>query len=429
MSEAVDPKRNRDALNEHRGGLGQEIKPKGRPMHTPRRRRAIFISSALLISFVLSFFCLELLCFVFEDQIFAQSMYVYDRTIGYRVRAGHDWFGHPTNRFGFNDQDHQVEKPEDVYRIVMLGDSFAWMGGYEPNYVYRIEKHLENGLGGNLSNHYKRIEVINASYPGLNTAQERDLLEEIALQYEPDLVLLGFFAGNDIFDATPGWRVMSIGGVLTPVYEGDGGIRHLFGRPLLRKSRLVLGLQQWRARRRVRPPEAPPQSPTPSGRTLPNGFDNRSTEYSLAEWYREHNHEIITQLDRHKMSLFESRYLQVAQELKAIDQLLAAKDVPWKIIAFPAEYQVNPYLLTEAAKTHGQTPGDYDLDAPQAWLAEQAQALGVEYWDLLPAFQAAHVAEGGLYIPNDSHWNRAGNELAAEIIAQKLVRSGLGQEK
>ena len=48
-------------------------------------------------------------------------------------------------------------------------------------------------------------------------------------------------------------------------------------------------------------------------------------------------------------------------------------------------------------------------------------AQGIAFADLLPAFADAHARGQGLYVPNDTHWNRAGNRLAAVELAD-IVR-------
>jgi hypothetical protein len=46
-----------------------------------------------------------------------------------------------------------------------------------------------------------------------HTGEQLALLKKYALQYKPDLVVLGFFCGNDILDADPHRKRIVIGGV------------------------------------------------------------------------------------------------------------------------------------------------------------------------------------------------------------------------
>jgi hypothetical protein len=53
-------------------------------------------------------------------------------------------------------------------------------------------------------------------------------------------------------------------------------------------------------------------------------------------------------------------------------------------------------------------------------VGENLKRLNVDYLDLTPAF-VAEAATSRLYRNNDSHWNIAGNRLAAGLIAEYLV--------
>ena len=101
------------------------------------------------------------------------------------------------NAGGWRDLEHARAKPADVYRIAVLGDSYA-----EAMQVKRAEtfwallpERLRAGCGFQSA---KRIEVLNFGVSGYGTAQEYLTLETAALAYRPDLVLLQFTNGNDV---------------------------------------------------------------------------------------------------------------------------------------------------------------------------------------------------------------------------------------
>jgi GDSL-like Lipase/Acylhydrolase family len=100
------------------------------------------------------------------------------------------------NKQGFrSERDFSYSKTDGVLRVIMLGDSHTQ--GYEARqdrtYAAIIERYLnERGL---------KIEVINTGVSGFSTAEAAVLLEYEALKYDPDVVILGFFA-NDMEDNT-----------------------------------------------------------------------------------------------------------------------------------------------------------------------------------------------------------------------------------
>ena len=65
------------------------------------------------------------------------------------------------------------------------------------------------------------------------------------------------------------------------------------------------------------------------------------------------------------------------------------------------------------------SPSDFDFTAPNRLLSAVLKQQNIEVLDLYDAFSVA-AASTALYKPNDSHWNIAGNKLAAETIATDL---------
>lgn len=92
------------------------------------------------------------------------------------------------NERGLRDRSHSYERPEDVERILVLGDSFAW--GYGVEESERFSQRLEDLLD---------VEVINAGVSGYSTDQELLWYKNEGIKYETDLVVL-VMAGNDMGD-------------------------------------------------------------------------------------------------------------------------------------------------------------------------------------------------------------------------------------
>lgn len=91
-----------------------------------------------------------------------------------------------TNSQGIrSDKEFSFEKPDDTFRIIILGDSFGM--GYEVS--------LEDSFATKLENYFTKetglkCETINLSTSGHGTAEELIVLKEKGLKYDPDLVLL-----------------------------------------------------------------------------------------------------------------------------------------------------------------------------------------------------------------------------------------------
>jgi hypothetical protein len=87
-------------------------------------------------------------------------------------------------------------KPKDTVRIAVLGDSFA------EAFQVPMEKTFWSILQSELNQYKpfgdKNIQVINFGVSGYGTAQELIRLRTRVWKYEPDIILLTFYVGNDI---------------------------------------------------------------------------------------------------------------------------------------------------------------------------------------------------------------------------------------
>jgi hypothetical protein len=105
------------------------------------------------------------------------------------------------NRDGLRDRDHDFAKPAGAYRIAILGDSMAEAMQVDRENAFPAL--LERDLAGCAALHGQKPEVINLGVNGYGTAQELIALREQGWKYQPDLVLLAFFLGNDVRNNHP----------------------------------------------------------------------------------------------------------------------------------------------------------------------------------------------------------------------------------
>jgi hypothetical protein len=135
-----------------------------------------------------------------------------DKQFGYRLRPNVDFIQVEENRsrvvinsVGLRDQEVQVEKPEGITRIGLLGDSI--IEGVHVPWAQTVDARLEEELKDNF-----RIEVLNFSQSGASLPQLLEIAKAFQAKFEIDLFVVNhsameFLSGN-MFDngRLPGYR-------------------------------------------------------------------------------------------------------------------------------------------------------------------------------------------------------------------------------
>lgn len=98
------------------------------------------------------------------------------------------------NALGYRNDEFPLEKPEGVYRIVVLGGSSTYdvrIADNAQTFTAQLEKLMREKYG------YQRVEVINAGVPGYNSWEILVNLEFRVLDLDPDLVII-YEGTNDV---------------------------------------------------------------------------------------------------------------------------------------------------------------------------------------------------------------------------------------
>lgn len=170
----------------------------------PRRsvlRRFAFGLITVLLSLGVSLTAAELILKYQRRQVeqsdrLASGMMLFDPWLGWRLSP--NWYGdhrhhdfevsYRINQFGFRGDFSQ---PDGARRYAVVGDSFTFAQGVNDN---RTFVYLLNEAGGD------RYGFLNFGVPGYSTDQEYLLIRERVRLFEPDVVLLVVYLGNDLFD-------------------------------------------------------------------------------------------------------------------------------------------------------------------------------------------------------------------------------------
>jgi len=345
----------------------------------------------------------------------------YDERLGTRLIPGKEgWWTQEDHEFlvpvkinalGLRDRERTWEKPAGTSRVLLVGDS----------YIEALQVPVEDALGPLLEARLKAkgaaVEVINAGVSGYGTAGELLWFRDIGRRFEPDLVLLAFYPGNDVKNNSP-----VLEKALVPEYGADGSAARIVGKKstasrkgLLGRSaaymylrKLILTRQPALASLLVRAGVM-----RPSAIRAGDVVDDVPVDYWVyanpppAEWtqawrYTERN------LDDFRAAVLErgSRFAVVV--VTARDQIDTES---WQAVR-----AIYPRLAD----------GGWDLDRPTARVLEWCQDRGVACLSLVPAFRIARDSGADrLHFTHDGHWTAAGHRLASEAVAQFIERESL----
>ncbi|MDY7021961.1 MAG: GDSL-type esterase/lipase family protein [Cyanobacteriota bacterium] len=369
----------------------------------------------LLCWTVFPLFLVEVLMIVLEPYLF-KGLYQYDPDLGFKIRP----YANGNNQFGFNDRDYPLEKDPDKFRIVVVSDSFNWAGGKEGNYTALLENKFAEYYS------QPKVEVINTGYPGTHTGEQLEMLKKFGLQYNPDLVVLGFFVGNDFIDADPNRKRIIVNDIYIDIDKREELI--VFGYPMIGQSRLWLFIQQKykifqeaaKSQQALQFTEKLIASSTPQNLTSPPPVEQSPGILSL---------ETFLEVEKNRLSFCEKEDLAegdwdkninyVLENISEMSRILAEKNIQFLVAIYPDEFQVNPKLLNQVVNQFELDPKDYQINCMQNILRKHLEANSIEYIDFLERFKAEQQKQH-LYLLQEPHWNSAGNQLAAEILFKRL---------
>ena len=327
------------------------------------------------------------------------------------------------NGQGLRDSEHAPAKPPGVVRIAVLGDSFAEALQVPVRDTFWAV--LERRLAGCPALDGRRVEALNFGVSGYSTAQSLIALRRKVWRYDPDLVLLAFFAGNDVTD-----NAFALSGYPRRPYfrleEGrlvldDGflkGRRFRLQRlvwtglvdPLIDHSRLVQLLNEVRRGRFAifGPADAPEAGTTaaPVAGVPASVFRPPATPAWRQAW-----------------RVTEALILAMDRETRArgADFWLVTLSVGWQVHPDPA-------VRRRRMRALGAETAFY----PERRLRGFAAGNGIHILTLAPPLQRLAEAEGvhmhGFADPNsgDGHWNPNGHRHAGRLIAERLCRAFAG---
>ena len=350
-----------------------------------------------------------------------------------------DLVRHPLYQFPFfTDAEGFRNRPgAEAAPVAALGDSFT------DAMTLPVELGWPSRLSARLG-----VPVRNYGTAGFGPGQERRVLEEYVLGRRPRVVVVGFFAGNDLQDAerfahfeqdasfrtsfAHGWKFKEIVARFDNLYA-------------VSVARGITSLLRHPAPGREEPGEAEAYSgddPKAPG-VFRAGFDRglftvpvagQTLRFAFLPAYLN-----TLRFSRGEIEawpgwvLTREAYRQMDREIRAAGARLVVMFIPHKAQVYLPLLQASlpPLELARALEATLRQP-DRPLDlggmldnrlAMNGLLRDFCAQEGIAFLDLTEALQARVARGQNVYFPDDSHWNAAGHETASEAL-EVLLRAG-----
>lgn len=314
------------------------------------------------------------------------------------------------NSLGFRDREHSSTKPHGTIRILGIGDSFVF-GAVPPSENFLTI--AAAGLNEQLREDTVAAEMVLMGVCVYSPKQELAVLKAIGLALDPDMVILNFFVGNDVTDIRLRGKVVA-------------GRRYFLGSPrpwlsLLRQSQLFLLAEKvWLSRIRAKLARwRVPRSAVDSRRAAAPG--SLPVPEILGRQYLRIQQKRLPVYARSMPNSIHESWEEIERCLVEFDTTCREAGIPWLLHVIPSEIQVDPQTRADVLRGLGLSPTAYGFDAPQLRLRAFADTHGISILDPLPELRARSHRGARLYIPNDTHWNSAGNRHAGEILGRFLL--------
>ena len=294
-------------------------------------------------------------------------------------------------------------KKNDVVRILGLGDSFSvYLRDKKQNYNNILQQEfIASGKGD--------VEIVNAGMEAMGPGYYWHILNNYGDLINPDLVLVGFFMGNDIEE---GEFVVYIGNFISEPkdlikrYSKYDQFRHL------RLYRLLKNKYTRYREEQIKKEEIKRQPSQPVGTFSQATFLEVEKQRS---WI----------FDKNKRDELQQRWHDCSDIILKMKDWCDRRKIKLVIALLPDQFQVDQEIR-EAVLTKYKNIAEKNLDLsyPDNLIANFCRTHNINCLDMLGQFQEQGKTRR-LYSLRDSHWNEAGNRLAADLIFEYLQKNQL----
>lgn len=291
------------------------------------------------------------------------------------------------NSKGLRGPDISYEKSDDVYRVMILGDSYT--EGYTVDLEDSFPEILRNELSKKVRN--KKVQVINSGVGGYSTDQEYLYMKEEGRKYKPDLTVLMFCENDVYFNTQPMyWR-----GCKPYFMFGDGKL-------ILKNTPVPKPFGQ--------------SQPKSSGLALPRSYllSYLIERYEYMVMARIKDPTPTTKIGVIKYDQdIDNSWLITEAIIKELKLLLDSENCGLVVSYIPKVELIHGDLSRSAMGN------EIDLDKPRNILSYICSKNQIAFIDLTEGLRA-NKGTGRLYYKKDEHWNKNGHKLVGQILARYI---------
>ncbi|MFH1770955.1 MAG: GDSL-type esterase/lipase family protein [archaeon] len=364
-----------------------------------KKKKGVFVKNliVLLVTLILCFLILEVITRILfpnfspsRDNEF--QFYEYDSVLGWKNNPGAeglfktpDTLSYVTiNSKGLRDKEYDYEKDSSVKRILFFGDSHVW--GYGLNNSDRFSEILEKKLG-------EDYEVINMGVTGYSTDQEFLLLRDEGLKYNPNVVVLVFYAndlGGGLHNLRSGYYKSTI------AKDGEGYV--VENMPVPEPEDFVEARENYQDQGIF---------------AVVKFFTNKSrflyfiSKYSY-DGFKNFLIRTGSSQEAPQYDVESDEWQNTLFIIGLIDDLCEENDVKFILTYLPSKQRIK----TNSTNNMGEILGNFSLEQ------------GITYLDLTEELLKQNK-EADIFRKFDAHMNEKGNEILAEYFYEKLINEEL----
>jgi len=313
-----------------------------------------------------------------------------------------------TNSFGLRGKEITLDKPAGIKRILILGDSYTFglYVGDDETYPAVLENLFLRDS--------EKVEVINAGYAdGWSPDEHYAWLVNKGLRFKPDLVIYGFFIGNDIDGINEStWKERDKNGLPTKIINNSiyidkfgrirskvkdnktVGVEFVYKIPIIRESHLAIFFARI----------IETMTKKFEKQYANNGWGENPFEFILEEKSNEEN----------------SKREKLFQKLvKGMNSVAAENQAKFLLLMITINFQVDNSLLPKVIGNNNYSVKRNYFEEIKPILKENK----IYYLDLLEEMRQ----NPSKYFPDNGevHFNSKGHEFTANMLKETIDRMNL----